>query len=280
MICVPDASDVCPALAEDFDLVASADGCPDTNAAVAVVTEQAFAVNAGDAVTKPITITLTNGNYPADIRVTVLAVSDIGFCEARIQPEPGDLAMDFVTDENGDMVVETLYSHVEWVEAVVPANSTRTLSRDYVVECMEPGTFIDAYELQVDVLPLHPVQEEDLSDNVRKNFPDVTVAGAAVDSDGDGFGDGVETFVGALAAVPCASDPAPNNEPSPDAWPVDVNDNQLANTVDVGFFLARLNAAEGELLYAPRYDLNHNGVINTNDIGRFVPFLNEECASG
>jgi hypothetical protein len=142
---------------------------------------------------------------------------------------------------------------------------------------MEPGTYPDAYELQVDVLPLHPVQEEDLPDNVRKNFPDVTATGPAVDSDTDGFGNGVETFIGSLAASGCAVDSAANNEPSPDAWPVDLNDNQVANTVDIGYFIPHLNASAGEPAYAERFDLTHNGTINTGDIGKFVAYLNDSC---
>jgi hypothetical protein len=276
---VPDALDQCFADPEDLDAIRDDDGCPDTDVTAQVIVQQAFSIPAGDVQTKTIAMNLVNGNHPANIRVTMLAVSPIGFCEVTILPESGDLNMDFHTDENGDMVDETFYSHVEWVEVDVGAGEVRPLSRDYEVQCSEPGTFPDAYELQVDVLPLSPVQDEDLTNNVHTNFPDVTVTGTAIDSDGDGFGNGVETFVGSLAAVSCAGDPAANNESGPDAWPVDLDDNQRVNTVDVGHFVSRLGASRGDANYTARYDFTYNGLVNTVDVGGFVGHLGANCGA-
>jgi hypothetical protein len=67
-----------------------------------------------------------------------------------------------------------------------------------------------------------------------------------------------------------------NDEPPPDVWPADFNDNQRVNTVDVGFFVPKLNSPPNPG-YDVRYDFNGNGTINTVDVGRFVPLLNKNC---
>jgi hypothetical protein len=64
----------------------------------------------------------------------------------------------------------------------------------------------------------------------------------------------------------------------PDQWPLDFNDNQRVNTVDVGFYVPRLNADAPDPPYDVRFDLTMNGTINTVDVGKFVAFLNKVCA--
>ena len=91
---------------------------------------------------------------------------------------------------------------------------------------------------------------------------------------GGAFRDSIEAIVGTNPVLRCASTSSANDESGADAWPLDFNDDQRANTVDIGQFVPVLNDP------APaRFDLNANGVINTVDIGQFVPALNENCSS-
>jgi hypothetical protein len=96
---------------------------------------------------------------------------------------------------------------------------------------------------------------------------------------GGAFRDSIETIIGTDPARRCAASEGANNEAGDDAWPLDFNDDQRANTADVGQYVPRLNSMPPDLEYSARFDLNANGVINTSDIGLFVPALNQSCAT-
>ena len=91
---------------------------------------------------------------------------------------------------------------------------------------------------------------------------------------GGAFRDSIESILGTNSAARCAADSTPNNEPGADAWPLDFNDDQRANTIDIGQFVPVLNDPG-----PARFDLNASGGVNTIDIGFFVPALNHSCAS-
>ena len=111
------------------------------------------------------------------------------------------------------------------------------------------------------------------------------------DSDCDGFPDSVaaamgyapESFIGTDATKACAATPAVNDEPLPDAWPMDFNNDQKVNTSDVLHYTPVFNTTQGGPpglgggSYAVRYDLNGDGKINTSDILHFTPFFNKSC---
>jgi hypothetical protein len=100
----------------------------------------------------------------------------------------------------------------------------------------------------------------------------------AGDDDCDAFTTANEIQIGTDPSAACAASPMANNEPPPDRWPLDFNDSQTANTIDVGFFVVRLGASAPNPPYDVRFDLNANNIINTIDVGRFVPFLNGSCS--
>jgi hypothetical protein len=110
------------------------------------------------------------------------------------------------------------------------------------------------------------------------------------DSDCDGFPDTVqagsyaaESFIGTDASRRCASTPAMNDEPLPDAWPMDFNDDQKVDLSDVLHYSPVFNTTQGGPpglgggSYAVRYDLNGDGKINLSDILHFPPFFNKSC---
>jgi glucose/arabinose dehydrogenase len=124
------------------------------------------------------------------------------------------------------------------------------------------------------------------------NCPDWPNAGQALptwplpndDFDCDGWTTNIEDYAGTDAARHCAGTSPQNDEPTPDAWPVDFNDNRVVNGQDVG----RFAAAYGQSVLAgpfgtpplpgQRFDFNGNGVINGQDIGRFSVFYATTCA--
>ena len=88
---------------------------------------------------------------------------------------------------------------------------------------------------------------------------------------------GPESFIGTVAATKCAGTPALNDEAGPDAWPVDFNDSQSANLVDVLQYIGKLNYSAPNPLYNQRFDLSGDGAVNLIDVLKFIPFLNKSC---
>jgi hypothetical protein len=113
------------------------------------------------------------------------------------------------------------------------------------------------------------------------------------DSDCDGYPDSVMAFPRAAEATigtdpndKCMNTSATNDEPLPDAWPVDFNDNQLANVADVlsfNFVFGQpttnppVNFA-GTLTPVKRWDLNNSGLVNLSDVLQFNPFFGLRCS--
>jgi hypothetical protein len=107
----------------------------------------------------------------------------------------------------------------------------------------------------------------------------------ANDSDCDGVSNTRETYLGTDPTLQCAANSGSNNEPGADRWPYDMNDNQVANTLDVGVFVFTLNQSNPNHpgpstnpLFNKRHDFNGNGIINTLDIGGYVFVLNKPCS--
>ena len=108
------------------------------------------------------------------------------------------------------------------------------------------------------------------------------------DSDCDGYPDSVaaapvayrasESLIGTLAMQRCAATPNISDEPLPDAWPPDFNDNQLVNGADWLSFNTRFGARPGDSNYDVRWDLNGSGLINGSDILQLNVFFGKRCA--
>ncbi len=176
-----DVNDDCQLVAEDHDQSPDVpeDGCPDSDVSVAVDKGEGgevYDVDVSRHYFKTVTITVTNGNYDVGgVRVNVLAVSPLGQCEVRLQAADGDLFSEFTVDDDPvDGVDDTLHSQLEFNTGPMAAGDDFVTTRTYKIHCYERSQHIDAFELQVDVLAADPVVEEALTDNVHKNFPDVT----------------------------------------------------------------------------------------------------------
>jgi len=107
----------------------------------------------------------------------------------------------------------------------------------------------------------------------------------AGDSDCDGFPDTVkvgsraaETFILSNGSRHCASTSAANDEPSPDAWPMDFNDDQRVNVLDVSTYTTSFGSNVLSPNYDKRHDLTGDGVINVLDASLFSGFIFKSCS--
>lgn len=108
------------------------------------------------------------------------------------------------------------------------------------------------------------------------------------DSDCDGFARNREVYIGTMHSQHCAATPTANDEPSPDAWPADFNDDRAINGQDTGKFGGPFGAGNhlvsqgpfgppGEELPGKRFDFNGDGAINGQDAGKYQAYYNKTC---
>lgn len=100
-----------------------------------------------------------------------------------------------------------------------------------------------------------------------------------VDSDGDGFSDAFETYLGTDGAHSCAMTPVPPgivggvNDETIDNWPLDFNDDRQVSLTDVTTFSSRFGKAVNASPATPRWDLTGDGLVSLPDITKMsAPF--------
>lgn len=101
---------------------------------------------------------------------------------------------------------------------------------------------------------------------------------AADDPDCDGFATGSELRLGTNPTAHCAATPAADDEPPPDAWPFDFNNDQRASLQDVLRFAPVFGSRAGDQRYRARFDLVGDGRIDLKDILSFANAFNKSCA--
>jgi hypothetical protein len=94
-----------------------------------------------------------------------------------------------------------------------------------------------------------------------------------------------ETTIGTDATKHCMGTTGVHDEPLPDAWPPDFNDNQIVNVGDIVSFNTPfgqpttnppINFA-GTLTPIARWDLNGSGLVNVSDVLQLNPFMFKNC---
>jgi hypothetical protein len=139
------------------------------------------------------------------------------------------------------------------------------------------GEVIDSFDIHADYTDSDSDGIQDGIDNCA-GWPNAAQALIAWpvpsgDADCDGFydtsapsGSASETTIGTNHAAHCATTGTADDEPSPDAWPADFNDNRLTNGQDVSRFGMAYNrsVSAGPFggLPGERYDFTGNGIIN------------------
>lgn len=119
---------------------------------------------------------------------------------------------------------------------------------------------------------------------VRHNlWSGATHPGMQMDTDGDGWSDVMETYLGTDPGKACAQDAPANNESPMDNWPYDLDDNSVAGLSDITKFGPpfNLNVNQGPFNGVPgvRFDLNNDGVITLADITKFSAVFNKKCGT-
>ena len=75
----------------------------------------------------------------------------------------------------------------------------------------------------------------------------------------------------------CAATGTQNDEPPPDAWALDFDDDQLVTVLDVSVYSSRFNAMAPGARYDSRFDFNMDGQINVLDLARYTSTLGQTC---
>lgn len=101
-----------------------------------------------------------------------------------------------------------------------------------------------------------------------------SVANAGPDSDGDGFTNAEEDYIGTDPLDACTDEPG-----DADAWPPDINSDTWVNLFDLMEIVPHLPSALGDPKYDSRVDMNVDGRISIFDIMTLVPFLGTQCSS-
>jgi len=179
---IPDnPSDECPFIPEDADGVDDDDGCPDTDISVSVTKDDPIDVDVSEDTDFVVTLHILDGNYAAEAQVNFLLKSDVtdpnNKCEARWIPEAGDGYIEDTLweDFDGDTVADelVLYSMLEFIEGVgpPPPELRDALVYTYTIHCNAKSDH--QVFLEASAVPMPPVEEEYLSDNVHKQWIDV-----------------------------------------------------------------------------------------------------------
>jgi hypothetical protein len=142
----------------------------------------------------------------------------------------------------------------------------------------------DAYPDAMDSCPLWA--------NPTQALPNWSVP-ASGDSDCDGYAEATvfapraaEATIGTVGTQHCAGTSGFNDEPMPDAWPPDFNDNQLVNGADILSFNNAFSKHTtdppiillGQSTPISRFDLNGSGLVNGSDILQLNAFFSKRCA--
>lgn len=112
--------------------------------------------------------------------------------------------------------------------------------------------------------------------NTNQAMPPWIVPSDGTDPDCDGVRTAREEYVGTDPAQHCNADTTGNNEP--DAWAVDMNDNQLVSIQDITMFSQVFGATDQSANWNQRFDLNQNSQISISDITFFSQFFGQRCA--
>jgi len=170
---IDDTADDCPLTAEDFDGIDDADGCPETDVSLIVEKDDPIEVVVSETTRFEVTATASNSDYPAQLRFNELLKSELGGCEARWVCLDGDDCVEDVADEDGDTVAETLISQLEYTTDVVYPYNTAVKVREYEVHCPDKCLHTDAIFLEESVVPVYPVMDPDVQNQVHKQYIDV-----------------------------------------------------------------------------------------------------------
>jgi len=134
------------------------------------------------------------------------------------------------------------------------------------------GTDNDGDTLVDEDYDLSPVNGiPDCTDAAADTDGDTVTNDLDPDDDNDGFSDAVENYIATDSLHAC-----PDNT-SDDAWPLDMDNDQVITILDVTVFTGWMFAAAGSAKYDRRLDLNANGSILIFDVQFYTGKLFQTC---
>ena len=80
--------------------------------------------------------------------------------------------------------------------------------------------------------------------------------------------------MGTLPLDQCMNMPGADNEPLPDAWPFDFNDDKVATLADVLRYIGRIYVPA---MYDVRNDFTANGTITLADVLQYIGMISKTC---
>jgi len=107
----------------------------------------------------------------------------------------------------------------------------------------------------------------------------VVIAGptaATTDTDGDGYTDAAEAFIGTDPLRDCNETTTANDETT-DAWPPDFNDDTAVGIADIVLLRAAYGSTSGDGVYDRRFDLTADGGIDIADIVELRAVYGSAC---
>ncbi len=289
-------------ITEDGGDVETADGCADTNASssqsglqVSPGIGEATSLPQGTPVLRSTEVSFSNGDHIAGLGRVFEIDSNANECLAvMVSPSPSVTSTDPVTGDHTEILDFG-------VDVFVPGE-VRMQTVKISLACSGPGGSIT---IRTQVVPDLPIREEDptsanstiqvislvagpdadgdtIPDSIDScaNEPEDTdgiedndgCPELGGDFDGDGFEDEFEAFsVGTDPTSACAATSTLNDE-SPDPYPLDMNDDQSVNMLDVfEMFPAWLGISA-------RHDLNADGTVNMLDVFLMFPSWLTSCS--
>jgi len=100
------------------------------------------------------------------------------------------------------------------------------------------------------------------------------------DDDGDGFHSRSEVVIGTDPLDACANTIQPNDEPLPDAWPPDMNDDTYVDIADIVFLTVRFGKSVPP--ESARFNIAPDppdGFVDITDIARMTGLFGRQCPS-
>jgi hypothetical protein len=151
-----------------------------------------------------------------------------------------------------------------------------------------PNSYEQAYSC---LDPLSPDSTANYDNDQLINYAEMIIATnpclpnpeLAIDSDGDGFSDGKELFMGTDYQDKCPDTlgtpglcPGPNCN-GDDSWPPDLNVDRKVNIQDPLLFKRVFNTKLGDAKYAQRYDFDVSGKVSIIDVLKIKPYMSKTC---
>jgi hypothetical protein len=164
---IDDVDDDCPLLPGDPPT-----GCPESDVSIDVVKDETPVVYASESAPYDVEVTVTNGDDAADVDVDILIVSEDPAAMAGCTVSWGDAqaGLNFVEEVLEGKLQSLLSGTIS-----MAADEVVVLDLEATIHCFEKSLHVDAFEVAAGAAPLPPVWDGDSSNNILKNFPDVTV---------------------------------------------------------------------------------------------------------